>query len=332
MKWSEKADFGFAVGRVRALEPQLLDRTRYERLISAANAQELATLILDAGYHRYNTQGDSFRVEHLLRAAQWDNATFIAHFCQVPTTLALFFLRENLNRVKTAVKKTLRGRSDEDSAESVWAGTWSKQQIELLIAGNPTAQPEEVRVAVGKILSSREAVTPDAVDVILDTAGQRYLNRLVERAPFERALTELRTDLLNVLTTVRSHALGEPAKASEASFVPGGRLSLARILAARATDWDGLVSAFRDTAYGEIVAAGVGFFRERRSMLRLERLAREEELRFLHQTRYIALGYEPLLAFCLQVEAEVTNLRLLHAAKLAGAPAELCREAVACVN
>ena len=332
MKWSEKADFGFAIGRIRTLEPQLLDRTRYERLVSAANGQELAALIMDSGYHRYNTQAGSSRVEHLLRAAQQENAAFITRYCQLPTALALFFLRENLNRVKAAVKRTLSGKSGEDAPGVVLDGTWSRKQVELLAAGDPTAQPDEVRLAVAKVLSLGQAAAPDVVDATIDTAGQRYLNRLVKRAPFERALSELRTDLMNILATVRSHALGEPAKALEASFAPGGQLGLGKILEARSADMDGLVSAFHDTSYGELVAAGVGFFRERRSTLRLERLAREEELRFLRQTRYVALGYEPLLAFCLQVEAEVANLRLLHAAKLAGLPAELCREVVACVN
>jgi vacuolar-type H+-ATPase subunit C/Vma6 len=85
------------------------------------------------------------------------------------------------------------------------------------------------------------------------------------------------------------------------------------------------------TPYARLVEDGVTGVRQG-SMLRLERLAREHKLTYLHGSRYMTFGYEPLLTYYLFRENEITNLRQLNAAKEAGLDEALCREMVALVG
>lgn len=330
MKWSESTEYGYALGRVRALEPYLLDRPRYERLIGAADAQQFAALLTDVGYGRF--AGQRADTQELLAAAWQDNSAFFARYCRRPEVLLLFFLPHDLNRLKALLKRSFGAEAGPAAGTSAAAGGWSQQQLDALATAQGTAQPALLRQAIAGLLASPETAAPRAVDSILDVAGWQYLVLSVGEAPFLRALVALRADTANLRALVRSRALDEQAADLAAGLLPGGTLEHRALLAARGADWDGLVAAFRNSQYGELLAAGVDFLRERRSLSRLERLAREEEIRFLRQTRYVAFGYEPLLAFCLLREAEITNLRLLYAAKLAGMSDDSCREVVAYVN
>uniref|UniRef100_A0A7C4CA86 V-type ATPase subunit n=1 Tax=candidate division WOR-3 bacterium TaxID=2052148 RepID=A0A7C4CA86_UNCW3 len=332
MQWSQSAEYGFALGRVRALEPSLFDRPRYERFITAADSRELVALVVDAGYGRYAGRGEETSLDEMLSAAQRENAAFLYQYCRLLEVRTLFFLAADLNRLKAAVKQRLGARHPMTAAGHGLGGTWTDAQLAALAAAQAGAQPEVIRLAVARVLAAAEPFAPETVDSTLDIAGQQYLLQVVNAAPFLRALAALRADLANLRALVRSRAVDEPPAALASSLLPGGNIDRRTLAAAGGADWEGVVAAVRDTRFGGLVADGVAFLREQRSLVRLERLTREEEIRFLRQTRYVAMGYEPLLAFCLQREAEITNLRLLHAAKLTGMPAEACREVVAYVN
>ncbi|MEO0085063.1 MAG: V-type ATPase subunit [candidate division WOR-3 bacterium] len=333
MKWSESADYGFAIGRVRALEPLLFDRLRYERLAGAADPREFTSQMIDAGYNRFTGQGvGTNNAEELLATARDENDAFLVRYCRLPEVHTLFFLADDLSRLKVLLKQETTLQQSPRAVSHKPRGIWSPEQLHALASADGDAKPHELRLAVSRLLSNGEPAAPRTIDTALDVAAQRYLARVVEGLPFLRGLLALRSDVANLLALVRSKVLDEPTTDLVAEFLPGGQLDQRRLLEAHRADWDGLVATFRDTRYSEVVAAGVEFLREQRSLVRMERLAREEEIHFLRQTRYVSAGYEPVVAFCLQREAEITNLRLLYAAKLTGITAELCRELVAYVN
>jgi hypothetical protein len=130
------------------------------------------------------------------------------------------------------------------------------------------------------------------------------------------------------------------AKNAETAFLRGGTLSLASLLSALPQPWPAVVELLaKAPPYGVghesfrgLLEQGRTEVAERHSFVRLERLGRESELRYLRQTRYATFGHEPLVAFFLLRENELRNLRLLHAAKLAGRADEETQDLVAYVE
>jgi len=331
MKWSESPEFGFAIGRARALEPTMLDRSRYERLVTAPDGPSFANQTLELGYSRFSGQATAPSIEDVLAAAHEENSGFLDRYCPLRPVRAFFALPADMNNLKALVKMAL-GASSGSYAGKADAGSWSSEELAALAAARSGAQPEEIRAVVAQLLSLPQPVDPAAVDTALDVAGQNYLAGIVSGFPFLRRLRALRADAANILALVRVKLLVATPEELGQALIPGGELSRRELLSLHATDWEALVGAFRNSRCAEMVAEGIGFLVANRSLLRLERLAREQELRFLLQTRYVAFGYEPVLAFCLRRQHEATNLRLLYAAKLAGLPHDRCREVVACVD
>ena len=84
--------------------------------------------------------------------------------------------------------------------------------------------------------------------------------------------------------------------------------------------------------FREYLEQGRAAVSERHSFVRMERIGREAELRYLRQTRYATFGHEPLAAFFLLHENELRNLRLLYAAKLSGLSLDETQDLVAYVE
>lgn len=80
MKFSENPAYGFAIGRVRAKETNLIKRTEYDRIIISANETELLSNI-KTFWHIEIPERENQNFDGLLSLAQNENKTFFTKYC-----------------------------------------------------------------------------------------------------------------------------------------------------------------------------------------------------------------------------------------------------------
>jgi V/A-type H+-transporting ATPase subunit C len=329
VKLSEDPKYGFAIGRVRALEPALMDRPRYERLVRAKGGGEFAAALAETAYGRF-LEGGEAGVTRALDGAAKDNSDFFSAYALDEWLVRLFSIPAAFRSLKAAVKDALsQGKSD------------------ITLPGELGAMPQRPLIAkvVGDCIQAfSRGRNPAAVDTALDRLLQQLEMQVASASEFVTGYLGLHADTENLRTLVRVKANEDVDKdlagEMEAAFLEGGTLTLASLLSALPQPWEAILDLLaKAPPYGvgsegfrEYLDQGRAALTDRRSFVRMERLGREAELRYLRQTRYATFGYEPLVAFFLFRENELRNLRLVYAAKLAGRAIEETQDLVAYVE
>jgi V/A-type H+-transporting ATPase subunit C len=329
VKLSEDPKYGFAIGRVRALEPGLMDRPRFERFIRARSGEEFVTALAETAYARFLEGGAADVAQAFDRAAQ-ESAAFLSAYALDDWLVQLSSTPQTFRRQKITVKNALsEGKTDVSVTNEFEATEWSAR--------------------VGKVLAETMAAfardrNPAAVDVALDRLMQEIELQIAGSSEFMTGYFGLHADVENLRTLVRLKAKADGDKdlagEMEAAFLRGGTLTLAGLLTALPQPWSAVVELLaKAPPYGvgsdsfhDYLEQGRTAVTERHSFIRMERLGREAELRYLRQTRYATFGHEPLVTFFLLRENELRNLRLLYAAKLAGRADEETQDLVAYVE
>jgi len=326
---SEDPKYGFAIGRIRALEPVLMDRTRYERFIRARSGEDFAAALAETAYARF-LEGGTAGVAQAFESAAAENSAFFSAYALDDWLVRLFRLPEAFRRLKTAIKDALaNGRT----AVVIPAGLGPTQE------GLPVA--DTVAEAVSAFADNQD---PAAADVTVDRLMQGAQLQVASPSGFVTGYLARHADIENLRTLVRLKAKagsGEGlAGEMKTAFLPGGELTLASLVAAMPEPWPAVMDLLAKAppygagseAFREYLEQGHAAVADKRSYARMERLGREMELRYLRQTRYATFGHEPLVTFFLLRENELRNLRLLYAARLAGLTDEETQDLVAYVD
>jgi len=323
---SEDPKYGFAIGRVRALEPTLMDRQRYERLVRARGREEFAAALAETAYGKF-LEGGTAGVTRAVDDAAKDNNDFFSAYALDEWLVRLFSMPPAFRTLKAAVKNAL-----------------SQDKSDVAIPKELDALPERpliARVVDDAVESFPRSRNPAAADAALDRLLQQVMLRIARASEFVAGYFRLHADTENLRTLVRMKAKEgvdeDLAGEMEASFLEGGTLTLASLLAALPQPWDAILDLLaKAPPYGvgreefrEYLEQGRAALTNRRSFVRMERFGREAELRYLRQTRYATFGHEPLVAFFLLRENELRNLRLVYSAKLAGLAIEETQDLVA---
>jgi vacuolar-type H+-ATPase subunit C/Vma6 len=326
VRLSEDPKYGFAIGRVRALEPALIDRARYERFIRARDEEEFVAILGETAYARF-LDGGATGVAQALDNAATENAAFLSAYAMDVWLIRLFSLPKAFRRLKTRIKQVLaQGQVGNQLAEDLQATGMS---------------PADVKRVVEEVERFTAHKNPAIVDMAVDRLAQETELALAEQSDFLLGYLRLHADIENLRTAVRLRAKedGERVRAEEMkmAFLAGGTLALNSLLAGMMQPWPAMLELLAKAppygagseAFREYLDQGRMAVSEKRSFARMEKLGREAELRYLLQTRYATLGHEPLVTFFLLHENEQRNLRLLYAAKLAGLAPEETQDLVA---
>ncbi|MDY0087706.1 MAG: V-type ATPase subunit [Coriobacteriia bacterium] len=317
--------YGFAVGRVRALESGLLTATTYERLMDARDFDLQRRVLADTVYGPYleDVQNPD-DIEGALNDSFVDLYEDFLEHANLPEPMVSYFrTRHDFENLKAKLK----AEALHIPAEPLMTPLGSVP-VEAF-SGPSERLPSSVRAAEARIraaLADEDGNLPaDAVEAAVDREMFAHLSKIAaaSRSEFVQHLAALEADAGNTRAFVRCRTRGVPVAVLETALVPGGaiapskfvelyRLSFAEGVAQLATlaplrgiDPEALADPARlDVAIDALVA------REARNR------------------RLTSIGPDPVVSYVLSRRAELTALRTIIIGTFAHVPVERLRERV----
>ncbi|WP_435067400.1 V-type ATP synthase subunit C [Haloplanus sp. C73] len=325
----------YVTARVRSRRSALFSDDDYRKLVRMGPS-EIARFMEESEYEReINALGARYSGVDLIEFAL--NRNLAKHFNdllrwadgRLYDLIARYLRKFDAWNVKT-VMRGIYADADRDDVETdlIRAGELSERRIErLLDAGS---MEEVVDLLEGTMFAEP---LRDAFDDYEEGGVLVPLENAVDRVFYEQLLSGLAVDestevyrefleaeidfrnARNALRLARSGADIDPSE----YYIEGGSLFSASDLSTLASNIDELVSAIRESAYGDDLSEALDEFEQADSLISFERaldaalLEYSEQLGFVHP-----LSVSPVISYILAKEREVDNIRAIARGREAG--------------
>lgn len=312
-------DYAYAVSRVRAVERGLLDSNRLTQIAEASNTAEALRLIYDAGY-RQNADYD------LAFSQSMDEAyALIDSIAPNLRLVEMFRVEQDYYNLKVLRKAELlqtdldhllsnRGRTPLQKLKEAVIS----RQGERLSSWFSQALAESVRIYTGQKDIQR-------MDMVIDWYCFLEITDYAKRCEslFIQQLLAIRIDLINIKTIFRISRIGADKSLATQAILAGGTLEPDFLFSCIGETQDEMVQSFSLTPYGALISETISALAGSENVLSaLETQCTNYLMRYLQQAKRITFGPEPLVAYLMAKECEVTQLRTILVCKNSGMPAD----------
>jgi V/A-type H+-transporting ATPase subunit C len=315
--------YGFAVGKIRVLETRVIDRGALERLLDANTFAEQKRLLSETPYGRFLEGAETPEaVERSLDEALESWFRFLDE-AELPAEVSNFFLVQyDYNNLRAAAKARVLGAPL--TGLLTGHGAVPIEAFSADLGALPEALGEVARSLPDMESEDAPALAEAllAVDDAVDRGMFAEMLRLAKasRSRFLMQYTQLRIDLANVRTLVRGSIAGLSAARVTGSLIDGGTIDLKTMKLLAGSSSSDIVAALRarpelrslpdvDLADPDVLDVAV------------ESLA----LAAIERGRRGPIGPEPVIAYVLARQVEVSLLRVLLLGQLAGTDPETLR-------
>lgn len=315
-------DFLHATTRARALERQLLNKERAERMLDAKSMEEALKLLPEMGYEEVNPPTLS-QLGTVLSRARCATFALMRGISPIPELVDVFSMKYDYHNVKALLKAEARGvRADHLLMD---AGRIPPEKLETAL------RLREMRDLPAAL---RDAAI-DARDVLARTEDPRLADVILDRACFREELSlakeigdkyllgyvRLRIDAANLRTAVRAARLGQSVQATGGMLLAGGEVDTGALLSP-----EGLGELYRGTPLEAAAEEGVRAMSGSADFVLFEKLCDDAITEYLKGAKLVPFGAAALVAYLAAKETELTTLRIIFAGKSEDLPADEIRE------
>jgi len=310
-------DYLYATARVRSLETRLITREAAELIADATSVEDALKIIGELGYGELgdNPLGG---LEKALADEREETFSLMREISPSAEIVDVFSLKFDYHNLKAIIKASALGQSADSiliDAGQVPAGELKRCLNESDFSKLTPSMAEAATDARDTLARTGD---PQLADFILDRA---YFSELIGYAnrsgsEFLSGYVRLMVDIANLRSTVRAQRQGKAPSFIRSLLIGGGNISADSILA-------DTKSAFASTPLSAAADEG---FSEKSGFTAFERMCDDALMEYLRGARYMAFGDAPLIAYLAACENQISLIRILLTAKLAGLPAEEIRE------
>ena len=310
--------YGYAVGRVRVLETQMINSQRVERLIEADF--ENALYILDEITMGEYLRGASSAKEIDRGLTRYLRGVYssIAQALPVDSMLMEFFVcRYDFHNLKAILKAMMEGGEPEGLLGGLGA-----IEVDLLRKGasDPVALPSPYKETVQEFAVGVES--PQLLDTLVD---KNYLSHRLflarrEGSPFIIDFARAAIDLANLKQVLRGRLLSKDKGFMEESLVQGGFVPVGRLLDLYGDPVEGMIKKLESNIYYSRLLAMTESVDEAVRLTDFDRKSDDQLMEMVSATKRISVGAEPIFAYLRAGENEVLMVRMILIAKLNNIP------------
>lgn len=315
-------DYAYIVGRVRALETQLLNQTLLERVLDAKNADEAFRVLNDhplIADHIGDLSVKDYQKVFLssLKAIQ----KLIHEMAPRKNVMNFLWYKYDFHNLKVVLKARLmeHGYADIEHA-LINVGLHSLENWEkVLFEGRSLDLIPGVTPAIQEATEFYEkSKDPQTVDLIID---QYYLNELLKlaeemKSPMTIDYVVRLIDITNARTFVRCKELKKDRVYFEKVIIKGGSIYPETFLSAYEKGYDELRGILERCPHMSDLAEALESVKKDKSLLMLETKILENLQKFMKESQRESFGPEPVFAFFYKFENHLQILRTILIGKL----------------
>lgn len=306
--------YAFATARANSLETQLLTASTFEDMTNASGFDEAMELLAGGEYALPQSEDRFTELQNLLREIRTSVRRLFCDLCVEESIVKLFKSRDDFTNLRLAVRRAVTDRPigqdyspDGNVPPQMYEPVFKEEKYELF----PGYMQNAVERAVLDYYYNKDI---RRIDYAVDSVQAEYnLNeaRLL-KSPFLLGLFRIQIDLNNIKTMLR-------VKFTDADqrnvFLEGGYLETERFGKALELDYKAVAPVFYVSPYYNLLQEGAEYLANENSFLKIEQLCDRHLMGFLHTTREIIAGPQPVIAYLLMKESEIRTVRLILTAK-----------------
>lgn len=300
-------NYPYANGVIKALDNDILDYEKFQKLINLDQGEFFKTLI-DLGYG-LNTSVD---LESLIKSEHKKIREMFNELAPNNELTDLFYLKNDAVNIKVLYKQKLFNANFDVFLET---GTISQEDLhDAVFNENYTNLEKDYDKLFENIEKAIEDV--DSSRLLSAKIDQEIYNFIFEKLSWrDEALLifyKARIDLSNVLTMIRSTNLGWEKAEFELMFVDGGKISKDIFLEAYNADSEDIVRIFANHYEGKISKVFDIYFKNK-DLNNFEKNLDELLLEIIAAFNYDSLTIGPIINYYMKKEAEAQNIRIIFA-------------------
>lgn len=300
---------------IKSREGMLLSADRLQRIADADTLDDAVRLLAEAGY----PSGETY--EDILFAAEREASLFFKSCLTKGYGLELFLTADDFHNAKVAAKAFFFGGSKEAYKPE---GQLTYAVIEsALESGETKALPTAMAEAFAalKKLSSRDALYPSSVDVLLDKAAYQTVQSSLNKA--DKVIQKyfaLLADLKNVSVAYRAGKASLSREKTQDMLLPAGTLGVKDLMK---------VYEFGEDAADKVRADSVlqeALLRIKEGTAAYEKYMEDALITLLKKQRYNMFSPAPIAGFYIGKLREIKNVRLILARIANGVDKEIIKK------
>lgn len=309
-------DYAYATARIRAIETKLMDKNKLDRLMDMTDPAQTAKLLMESGYgidHVENSKDGTHNVEALLSSELKKAYDLLVEILPNPQVIDLFKRRYDYLNGKLILKAEFLGIDVMKSLSPM--GTVKPEKLFRMITDRKMNDlPETFANAV---LESIEAFSqtrdPQAIDFIMDRAS--FENMAIDaketEEPYLQELVRRLADTANIRVFIRAKLISGNRELVSKALVNGGSVPEKTYEELADKSLDQFFEALKFTELAGLSPELSEAVKHPGGISQIEKVLDDSITRYLKQSKYVAMGIEPVIAYLFFKETEIKNARLI---------------------
>lgn len=310
-------DFLHSSARIKVIEKDLLSKEQLSRMLEAQNAKDAFKVLSESGYGTPNTEYNYTDYDKMLFDQKKKVYDFIKNISPTFELFKLFSAQYDYHNLKAIIK----GQAINKDIEYLIAdfGSVSTEKLTICVRDNSYSSMSSIMSTA--VLAAQDVLQrtndPQLCDIILDKACFSEMHSVAEKlgSNYVVKYVAIQADLLNISTMLRCKRFLKDSHYYKRTILPGGLLNEKRLIEIYELEGNIYIDSLKQTPYIEVVVGSLNA--EKLDNKVFEKLSDNYLMQYIKKARYIPFGVEILVAYILACEAEIRNVQIIMAGKLA---------------
>ena len=316
-RYIEDPEYAYAVGRVRALEVNLIDRAHLDRLLKAG-LDDIGRILSDTDYaHRTGDMLNPSKFDTVLEDEKVRVLKLIDGLIPDEKVRNLLHTEYDFYNARVLLKGKIFER--DISHVLVSYGNIEVEQLKEIFASEEYEKlPEHILSAVQKAISIYYN-TKDIreIDFVFDREYMFFMNT-TPCVPYLQDYYRILTDITNYKSLLRWKVLELDKMRFRDVLIEGGFIPAEVFYPLVNEQIETIPNQFSRWVYSQVFSEGTRYLVSNRSFVRYEALSDRLLDGYLKQTSYLVFGVEPIISYLLKKMREIKNLRIIMVGKFNG--------------
>lgn len=320
----DNSKYAYIVGRLRALETQMIDQNALERLLDAPGASEsfrvLNDLPLVAGsLNEYGVQDFS----KVLQGAQMEVKQLLLDMMPYTEVLDFLWYKYDFHNLKVILKAKLSGQDYQEVGHALSTlGTISVERWQRHLMEGEKIELADALPKVVRIIEEDYEKNQD-ITIISSILDQHYLEQLSKIAdsmnsPLISSYLRRLIDFSNLISFIRVTETKKDEVVLTRTLVKGGNIPYRVFKDAYGRSHEDLLQVLEKKIGGEDLALSLSNFINHKMLISAEKKVQELQQEFMNKSKQISFGPEPVFSFFWRFENHMMIIRAILIGKLNG--------------